>query len=82
MACTTYQSLILGSLLITLLSGVLLAQEGAESDQVVLNQDILLAQLLLSQSAPLLFPRFDRKQAVLLIERQRLQKSGSKLASY
>ena len=36
------------------LPGVLLAQEGAETDQVVLDQDILLSQLFLSDSAPFL----------------------------
>ena len=82
MACHTYQSLILSSLLITLLSGVLLAQEGAKSDQVVLNQDILLSELFLSQPAPLFFPRFDDKQAVLFNQRQPLQKPSPQLASY
>ena len=40
---------------VLVLACVLSAQEGAESDEVVLDENILLSQLLLTHSAPLLF---------------------------
>ena len=40
---------------VLVLACVLSAQEGTESDEVVLDQNILLSQLLLTHSAPLLF---------------------------
>lgn len=49
-----FQTLVCCSLEISAFASVLLGQEGAEPDQVVLNQDILLTQFFLSQSASLL----------------------------
>lgn len=49
-----FQTLVCCSLEISTFASVLLGQEGAEPDQVVLNQDILLTQFFLSQSASLL----------------------------
>lgn len=49
-----FQTLVSRSLEISAFASVLLGQEGAEPDQVVLNQDILLTQFFLSQSASLL----------------------------
>lgn len=49
-----FQTLVSRSLEISTFASVLLGQEGAEPDQVVLNQDILLTQFFLSQSASLL----------------------------
>ena len=52
-----YFSLILRGLQVLRLPRILLAEEGAKSDQVVLDEDILLSQLFLTDTAALLFPK-------------------------
>ena len=51
----TYVFFNLGSFQVLCLSGILLAQERTESDQVVLNENILLSELFFSDSASFLF---------------------------
>jgi len=61
---TSYNFLDLSCLEILSLAHVLLGQERAESDQVILNQDILFSELFLTDSAPLLFSKSQKRGMV------------------
>ena len=69
------------------LPSILLAQEGTETDQVVLDQDILLTQLFLSDSAALLFPTIvkisrQRQLQLSIIARAELKRIAGYLATW